>query len=170
MREQGPKNLKIWILLSFALVTLFLQIPAGWYFWGIAFTFSLPSFKLYVELFFCWLACWQNKSSCKECSIKKLFLKNLKYSQENTCVKTPFFSKVVGLQKQGFSCDYCEFLRTPFLKNISGGHFWKNSPHLKLNYSLKWLLQRVFSVRNKLQPVFPSLKWVMEYVKISSSC
>ena len=57
------------------------------------------------------------------CSIKKLFLKILQYSQENTCVGVSFlvkiraFSPVKKTSTQTFPMNIVKFLRTPVLKN-----------------------------------------------------
>ena len=67
------------------------------------------------------------RSGHRTCSVKKLFLKISKHSQENACVRVSF-NKVSGLRpatllKNGFqhSCfpvNIAKFLRTPNLKNI----------------------------------------------------
>ena len=64
------------------------------------------------------------KSIMNRCSIRKLFLKILQYSQKNTCVgvslliKMQAFSPVILLKKQAFSVNIAKFLRIPVLKNM----------------------------------------------------
>ena len=43
------------------------------------------------------------------------------HSQENTCTRVSFFNEVAGLRC--FPVNFAKFLRTPILKNISGGSF-----------------------------------------------
>ena len=67
------------------------------------------------------------RSSHRSCSIKKLFLKVSKHSQENECFRVSF-NEVSGLRpttllKNGFQhrcfpVNMAKFLRTPNLKNI----------------------------------------------------
>ena len=61
-------------------------------------------------------------------SVKKVFLKILKNSHENTCARAPFLIKFQALAynfikketlAQVFSFEFCEILRTPVLYNIS---------------------------------------------------
>ena len=73
-----------------------------------------------------------NWGSYQRCSIKKGILKNFaKFTGKHLC-QSLFFNKVVeqnfNLFKketlaQVFSCEFCKFLRTPFLQNTSGGCF-----------------------------------------------
>ena len=62
------------------------------------------------------------------CSIKKLLLKILQYSQENTCVGVPFFNENAGLQsckfkkerlqRRCFNVNITKFLRAPALAAV----------------------------------------------------
>ena len=66
----------------------------------------------------------------KRCSVKKVFLKILQNSQENTCDRVSFFNKVAGLRPatllkkrlwhRCFPVNFAKFLRTPFLTE----HLW----------------------------------------------
>ena len=68
------------------------------------------------------------KSLMNRCSIKKLFLKILQYSQENTCVGVPFFNENAGLQsckfkkerlqRRCFNVNITKFLRAPALAAV----------------------------------------------------
>ena len=54
---------------------------------------------------------------------KKVFLEILQNSQENTCARVSFFSKVAGLGRLWHRCfpvNFAKFLRTPFLQNTTG--------------------------------------------------
>ena len=77
------------------------------------------------------------RSSCRRCSIKKLFWKKL-YSKKNTCVGVSFLLKLQafrpltvskkGLQHRYFPVNIGKFIRTPILKSIFERlllHFWK---------------------------------------------
>ena len=70
--------------------------------------------------------CW---NSHRRCSIKKLLLKLLQYSQENN-------SRLATLLKRDsnkeFSCEFCEIFRTPILKNIC-----------------EWLLLHLFLIKTR---------------------
>ena len=67
------------------------------------------------------------KSSHQRCSVKKVILKILQISMENTCAGV-FFNKVAGLQvcnfikkilrHMYFPVKVAKFFRTPILKNI----------------------------------------------------
>ena len=80
-----------------------------------------PSTKQYVKHI-------ATRSSHWRCSVKKVFLKILQISQENTYVRVLFY-KVAGLrdwnfiemrlQHRCFPVKFAKFLRTPILKNIS---------------------------------------------------
>ena len=59
------------------------------------------------------------RSSHQRCSAKKVFLKILQYSQENTCVGVSLRTfKSAILSKRNSNADAAKFLRTPILKNI----------------------------------------------------
>ena len=60
----------------------------------------------------------------QRCSIKKVLLEILQNSQKNTCARAPFLIKLQALPwnfikketlAQMFLCEFCEFLRRPFL-------------------------------------------------------
>ena len=64
-----------------------------------------------------------NRSSRQRCSVKKVFLKISKISQENTCVGVLFFKKVATLLKKDsntsvFPVNIAKLLWTSILKNI----------------------------------------------------
>ena len=67
------------------------------------------------------------RGSHQRCSIKKGVLENFaKLTGKHLCQRL-FFNKVARLRTQAketlakvFSCEFAKFLRTPFLKNISG--------------------------------------------------
>ena len=52
-----------------------------------------------------------SKSSYQRCSVKKVFLEIYHNSQENTCARVSFLIK---LQKQVFSCEFCEISKNTF--------------------------------------------------------
>ena len=63
----------------------------------------------------------------QRCSVKKVFLEILQYSQENTCVRVSFLIKLQACNfikketlAQVFSVNFVKFLRTPFFI----GHLW----------------------------------------------
>ena len=69
------------------------------------------------------------KSSYRRCSIKKLLLKILQISQENTCVRVSFLKKLQAescnlilknrIWHRCFSVNFVRFLRTSILQNTS---------------------------------------------------
>ena len=65
-------------------------------------------------------------SSHRSCSVKKMFLKILQISQENTCVRAFLIMLFIkkGLQHRRFPVKFVKILRTPILKNISGDCFY----------------------------------------------
>ena len=79
------------------------------------------------------------RSSHWSCLIKKMFLKVLHYSQENTCVRISFLNKVTGLpawnfvrkrhQHLRFHVNLAKFQRTHIFKNICENCFWFVSRH-----------------------------------------
>ena len=48
---------------------------------------------------------------------KRLFLKILQNSQENTCARVSFLNKVAVLWHRNFPRNFSQFLREPFLEN-----------------------------------------------------
>ena len=52
----------------------------------------------------------KSEAAVSRCSSKYMFLKNLQYSEKNTCVGV-FFNKVAGLQ---LSCEYCKICKNSF--------------------------------------------------------
>ena len=60
----------------------------------------------------------RDRCSHLRCSIKKLFLKILKCSQENTYAAVYFFIKLQDSGRRCFPVNILKFLRTPNLKNI----------------------------------------------------
>ena len=64
------------------------------------------------------------RSSHPEVFCKKVFLKILQNSQENTCTRVTFLIKLKALQKRlwhrCFHLNFAKVLRTPFLQNTSG--------------------------------------------------
>ena len=70
---------------------------------------------------------WKVRSSHRRCSVKKVLLKVLQYSQEDTCVRV-FFDKVKSLNAcnfirkrlwhRCFPVSIAKMLKTPTLKNI----------------------------------------------------
>ena len=115
----------------------------------------------------------------RSCSVKKMSLKILQYSQEKTCVGVSF-NKVAGLnQIQVFFCEYCNifknnfFYRPPFRRATKGGGvrpplpFFKNhkkcpnfgkkgpdSDHLWVKFSVQNAVLRVS--RRKTSKISPS--------------
>ena len=109
-------------------------------------------------------------SSHQSCYVKKVFLKFLQYSQENTCV-VESRNKVAGLKPptQLFFCEYCTilkatfFYRPPFRCVTKGGgedgglpcpflnikkvpRFWKKGPDsvlLSVKFSIQNIVLRV---------------------------
>ena len=75
-----------------------------------------------------------DRSSHQRCSIKKVFLKILQTSQENTCVR------VSGLTAQMFFCEFC--------KNFKGIFFTENLPSWH-NDVVSTLSQRGGTVKNE---------------------
>ena len=73
---------------------------------------------------------------------EKVFSAISQNSQENTCARSLFFSKVAGLRAatllrkrlwhRCFPVNFVKFLRTPFLQNTSGGQFLWSSDRLRL--------------------------------------
>ena len=68
------------------------------------------------------------KSSRLEVSVKKIFLKILQNSQENTCARVSFFIKLQALGSgTGISCEFLEIskntfcYRTPSVRSLLGG-------------------------------------------------
>ena len=79
----------------------------------------------------------EDRSSHWRCSIKKVFLKKIQNSQENTCVGVSFLIKLQAmpaafLKKRlwymYFPVNFAKFLRAPFLQNTSG---WQNTSGLQ---------------------------------------
>ena len=67
---------------------------------------------------------YRSEAVLRRCSIKKVFIEVSQNSQENTCAKVTFLIKLQAqiydfIKKetlaQVFSCEFCEFLTTPFL-------------------------------------------------------
>ena len=58
-----------------------------------------------------------SKAAVSRCSSKLVFIRISQISQENTCVSSLFLKKIFQLVK------FVNFLRTPFLQNISVGYF-----------------------------------------------
>ena len=103
------------------------------------------------------------RGSHRGCFLKKVFLKILEKSQENTCVGVSFFIKLQAWGHQlyckrdsetvVFSVNLAKFLRTPFLSNTSGRLLLyfiegrKKPPHFKLErikliwYTVMFLLE-----------------------------
>ena len=52
----------------------------------------------------------------QKCSVKKVFLKILQNSQENTCVRVPFLIKFIKKETlvQMFSCEFSEIFKNTF--------------------------------------------------------
>ena len=73
----------------------------------------------------------QSKVVARRCSVKKVFLKMSKNSQENTCARVSNLQAAPAtlLQKEAsarvFSCEFCKFLRTLLLENNLSGCFCK---------------------------------------------
>ena len=61
-----------------------------------------------------------NRSSRRRCYVKKVFLKILQYSQENTSVLESLFNKAAGLKAWCFLMNSEKFLRITFLQTNSG--------------------------------------------------
>ena len=67
-------------------------------------------------------------------SLKKVFFKISRNSQENTCARVSFFNKVAGLRPatllkkrlwhRCFPVNFAKFLRNLFSQNTSSGCFW----------------------------------------------
>ena len=96
-------------------------------------------------------------------SVKKVFLKILKNSHENTCARAPFLIKFQALAynfikketlAQVFSFEFCEILRnfTSFLLNTSSGCFytatWGHFSRLLLHHHCKHQIWLVFEMNN----------------------
>ena len=65
-----------------------------------------------------------SRSSHRRCSIKKVFLKTLQNSQENTCVGASLVSLESTLLKRDFntdiSCEYYEIFKNTYFKEHLG--------------------------------------------------
>ena len=89
------------------------------------------------------------------CSIKKLFLKILQYSQENTCVGVSFlvkiraFSPVKKTPTQTFPMNIVKFLRTPVLKNSCERLFERFAAWINNITSNMWIEEEIFSKKPK---------------------
>ena len=70
-----------------------------------------------------------HRSSRQRCSVRKSVLRNFAKFTENICARVSFFNKIAGqacnvIKKETLAQVFsCEFLRTPFLQNTSGGCF-----------------------------------------------
>ena len=60
--------------------------------------------------------CRECRSSQWRCSIKKLFLKISRYSQENTCVGVSFLILKRDSDTGFFSCEYCEIFKNTYFE------------------------------------------------------
>ena len=58
------------------------------------------------------------------CSVKKVFLEILQYSQEKTCARFSFLILKKSLWHRCFFVNFAKFVRTFFLQNTSGRMFW----------------------------------------------
>ena len=84
------------------------------------------------------------RSSHRWCSLNKIFIKTLQYSQENICVMESLFNKVTGLQACNFTKKRLQHRRFPvnianFKNNYFEKHLWTAASasgyilHRKLN-------------------------------------
>ena len=89
------------------------------------------------------------------CSIKKLFLKILPYSQENTCVGVSFLIKIRAFSPakktptQTFPMNIVKFLRTPVLKNSCERLFERFAAWINNITSNMWIEEEIFSKKPK---------------------
>ena len=68
------------------------------------------------NLLFFWIySCDFTEARARRCYVKKVFLKNLQISQENSCARVSFLIKLQARLAQVLSCEFCEFVKNTFL-------------------------------------------------------
>ena len=90
----------------------------------------------------------KHRSIHRRCSVKEGVVRNFaKFTgKPNTCARVAFLKKLTLAQV--FSCEFCEFLRTPFLQNTSGRLLLKATANYLPLRNISPVLLSIFSWQN----------------------
>ena len=95
-----------------------------------------------------WIASLQNRSSIQRRSVKKIFLKISRNSQENACARVSFLVKLQAetcnfIKREAlalvFYCEFCEIFKNTFFCRITPDDcFWQNTSRRLLIKFILW--------------------------------